>query len=95
METYLTQIGINPQNDVAKIWNYDSSDGWKSYVPGGDNSGSSRFEQFEANQGLLVSYEFIRDQLICLMHIIHTVFSCWKRLEVGWFEFIPIGSFGF
>ena len=51
VETYLTQIGINAQNDVAKIWNYDSSAGWKSNVPGGDNSGSSRFDQFEANKG--------------------------------------------
>ena len=31
----LTSIGINAQNDVIKIWNYDSSAGWTSFEPGG------------------------------------------------------------
>ena len=57
VDTYLTSIGISAQNDVTKIWNYDSSVGWRSYVPGGDNSGSSRFEQFEASKRLLGTHE--------------------------------------
>ena len=51
VDTYLTRIGLNTQNDVAKIWTYDSDTGWKSHVPGENNSSSSRFEKFEANKG--------------------------------------------
>ncbi|MEE2923760.1 MAG: hypothetical protein VX619_03165 [bacterium] len=98
VDTYLTSIGISAQNDVTKIWNYDSSVGWRSYVPGGDNSGSSRFEQFEANKGYWVLMNSARSANLSDAYNSYSLLlagSGWKLIGLSSSQSVPLDSNNF
>ena len=98
VETYFTTIGITTQNDVTKIWNYDSSAGWTSFVPGEDNSGSSRFEQFEANKGYWVLMNAARSANLSDAYSSYSLLlsgSGWKLIGLSSSQSVPLDSNNF
>ena len=98
VETYLTQIGINAQSDVTKIWNYDSSAGWTSHVPGEDNSANSRFEQFESNKGYWFLMNAARSANLSDAYNSYSLLlsgSGWKLIGLSSSQSVPLDSNNF
>ncbi len=98
VETYFTTIGINTQNDVIKIWNYNSSTGWTSFAPGEDNSGSSHFEQFEANKGYWVLMNSARSVNLSDAYNSYSLLlagSGWKLIGLSSSQSVPLDSNNF
>lgn len=96
VDTYLTRIGLKAQNDVAKIWNYDSSSGWKSHVPGGDNSGG--FEQLEPNKGYWFLMNAARSANLSDAYNSYSLLlsgSGWKLIGLSSSQSVPLDSNNF